>query len=163
MALQKPPRAEIKRTIKVQLIHSPNVSLSLASYRSNAVRFVTVAWLSVVSDGIRIDKLAPTLLVTKRRGRPDSPVSIDVVVECELLSLENVPLGKDAHSHSFTDDPFGDVAIRITRVIGEPSDITLFGRIDVLYEAEAKRVSRIRKMTPVIRHDWNGPLPAGAS
>jgi len=67
-----------------------------------------------------------------------SPVSINVVVEGQLLSLDDVPLGEDSHPHPFPDDPFGDVAVWIAAVVCESTDSSLFGSVEVLERREVE-------------------------
>jgi hypothetical protein len=61
-----------------------------------------------------------------------SPISVNIVVERDLLPLENIPLREDAHPQSAADDPFLHLAVRVARVIGESSDPALLRCVDVL-------------------------------
>jgi hypothetical protein len=61
-----------------------------------------------------------------------SPITIDVVVEGQLLVGFDVALGEDAHAHLLADGPFGDEAIGVARVVEETSFASLLGRVDEL-------------------------------
>ncbi len=54
------------------------------------------------------------------------------VIERQLLVFPDIALRKYTHAHGVTDSPFGDVAIRIATVIGEPSDTTILGGVNEL-------------------------------
>jgi hypothetical protein len=60
------------------------------------------------------------------------PVSIDVVVERELLFSLDVPLGKNPHTDAFSDDPFGNVAVGVAGMICESTFATAFRCVYVL-------------------------------
>jgi hypothetical protein len=62
----------------------------------------------------------------------DSPIAVDVVVESQLLALENIAFGENSHPHAFAHDPFGDIAIWVTRVIEESGLTAPFGCVDIL-------------------------------
>jgi hypothetical protein len=57
-------------------------------------------------------------------------VSVDVVVENQLLAGFDVSLGKNAHAQSLADDPFVNVAVWSARVVTEASKVSLFRGID---------------------------------
>ena len=63
------------------------------------------------------------------------PVSVDVVVEGQLLVPTDGPLGENSHSNSVPDGPFCDVAVGITAVVCEPSDPAFLCRVDELHAA----------------------------
>lgn len=67
------------------------------------------------------------------RRRPHPPVSIDIVVESELLVLQYGPLGKDSHSHSIPNGPFCDVTVGVAAVVRESPDSALLGGVDKLH------------------------------
>ena len=60
------------------------------------------------------------------------PVSIDVVVERQLLVLQYSPLGKNPHSHSVPDGPFCNETIGVAAVVCKPPDPAFLGRVDEL-------------------------------
>lgn len=64
--------------------------------------------------------------------RTDSPVSIDIVIERQLLIGFDVALGKDSHTHLVANRPLGDHTIGITRVIQESTLASLFSGVDKL-------------------------------
>ena len=82
-------------TIKIQLVHSSDIRLCLASNEANTIRLSTVTDLCIMS------------------------ISIDVVVESKLFVRQYISLGKDAHSDLLADDPFRDIAVRCTGVVEE--------------------------------------------
>jgi hypothetical protein len=60
------------------------------------------------------------------------PIAIDVIVERELFVLVDVSFGEYTHAYPFSDDPFGNIAVGIARVISESTFATAFCCIDVL-------------------------------
>src|ERR1700733_9720362 len=69
--------------------------LCLATDEASAVGFATVAWLR------------------------DGAISVDIVVEYELLTSFDFPLGKNSHSKLVSHHPLVDIAVWATRVIAE--------------------------------------------
>lgn len=63
------------------------------------------------------------------------PVSIDVVIEGQLLVPTDGPLGENPHSNSVPDGPFCDVAVGIAAVVCEPSDPAFLRRVNELHVA----------------------------
>jgi len=61
-----------------------------------------------------------------------SPITVNIVVECQLLKGLYVPFRKDPHPHMIPDSPLGYVAIRVTTMICETSNSTALGSIDKL-------------------------------
>jgi hypothetical protein len=60
------------------------------------------------------------------------PVSIDIVVECEFLVLQDVTLCKDAHANMVIYCPLCDVAVWLAAVICETTNPAALRRIDEL-------------------------------
>ena len=63
------------------------------------------------------------------------PVSVNVVVERQLLVLQYGPLGKNPHSHLVANGPFCDIAIGVATVVCESPDPAFFSRVDELHVA----------------------------
>ena len=57
-------------------------------------------------------------------------VSVDIVVEYELLASFDFPLGKNSHSKLISHHPFVDIAVRTTGVIAEPAQVSFLCSID---------------------------------
>ena len=66
------------------------------------------------------------------QSRGDLPVSVDVVVERQLLILFDVPLSVYPHSDMLPNRPFRYVAIRIAAVVRKTPDSASFRRVDEL-------------------------------
>ena len=61
-----------------------------------------------------------------------SPISVDVVVEGELLVLLDKPVGENAHPDVLADGPLRNITVRVTTVVCETTDSTAFGSVNVL-------------------------------
>lgn len=70
--------------------------------------------------------------VALNRKTLNAPITIDVVVECQLFMLLNLAFGKDAHSNVLVDGPPGDIAVRSAAMICETTKSSAFCRIDEL-------------------------------
>ena len=64
--------------------------------------------------------------------KENAPVTIDVVVERELLVLLDIALSEDAHAHLAPDGPFGNEAVGVARVVEESTFAAALGRVDEL-------------------------------
>lgn len=82
------------------------LSLSLTTNVSRAIGLPTVAWLWI------------------------STISVDVVVENQLLACLDVALGKDAHPQFVAHHPFVNIAVGVARVIAKATQITFLGSIN---------------------------------
>ena len=60
------------------------------------------------------------------------PISIDVIVERQLLVLLDGAVREDAHADVLSDRPLRDIAIGIAAVVGETADTSALGSIDEL-------------------------------
>jgi hypothetical protein len=60
------------------------------------------------------------------------PITVDVIVERQLLVLLDRTIRKDAHPNVLPNRPLCDVTIRIAGVICETADPAAFCRIDEL-------------------------------
>lgn len=67
--------------------------------------------------------------------RKVAPVAIDIVVEGELFVLLDVALCKDAHAHLAPHGPLRHDAVRVARVVQEPTFAALLRRVDKLSKA----------------------------
>lgn len=70
--------------------------------------------------------------MVRRNAEGYVPVAINVVVECQLLILLDIAMGKDAHAHVLPHRPLSHIAIRIAAVISKSTDAATFGGIDKL-------------------------------
>lgn len=122
-----------ERTVDVEIVHSAEVGLRLATDVADAVRFAAVAFLRDVSvhQGLHSrsarspnDRLADE--------RTDAPIAINVVVERQLLVHLDIALREDPHAHLTTDSPFGDDAIGVARVVEEATLSAFLRRVDEL-------------------------------
>ena len=116
------------QSFDVEIGHTSNVRLRLASQSSNAIRFATVARLSFVS------------------------ISIDIVVEGQFFALENVSLTEDAHAKVFAYMPLGYVAIGIAGMIDESSNTSLLGRIEVLVSLQHHEIEVRNALIVIASH-----------
>ena len=66
------------------------------------------------------------------------PISIDIIVECELFVLLDVTLGKDPHANMVANRPLCDVTIRLAAVIRESANSSALCRVDKLRAKMAK-------------------------
>jgi hypothetical protein len=62
--------------------------LRLSSDEANTITFSTVTDLSVVSD----------MSTRQHMKKSDLPVSVDIIVECDFLAFQHIPLRKYSHS-----------------------------------------------------------------
>ena len=60
------------------------------------------------------------------------PITVDVVVEGQLLVLLDCAICEDAHPDAVADCPLCDIAVRVATVVGEPADSTALSGVDVL-------------------------------
>jgi len=67
------------------------------------------------------------------------PVSIDVVIESQLLSFFDVAFGKNAHPHTLANNPFGNIAIWIAGMIQKSGLASSFRSIDVLCDPDCRQ------------------------
>lgn len=61
-----------------------------------------------------------------------SPIAINIVVEGQLLVLLDSPVCKYAHPDLVADGPFCNITIRITAVVGKPTDTSALSGVDKL-------------------------------
>jgi hypothetical protein len=66
------------------------------------------------------------------------PITIDVIIERELLILLDRTIRENAHPDVLPDRPLCNVAIRVARVVRESTDSTTLGCIDELQREEKK-------------------------
>lgn len=104
------------------------LGLSPASNEASAIGLPAVAWLRICS------------------------VTVDIVVEDELLAGFDVPLRKDTHPELFAHDPLVHVAIGIARVIAKPGEVALLGRVDELTLVERHEVEMLDALFVVLPH-----------
>ena len=52
----------------------------------------------------------------------DAPITVDIVIERQLLVLLNLSLGINSHPHSRSDRPLRDITVGITAVVCESSN-----------------------------------------
>lgn len=64
----------------------------------------------------------------------NEPISIHVVVESQLLVFQDISLGEYTHPNLVTHLPFCDVAVGVTAMVGETTNIAFLCRIDELVE-----------------------------
>ncbi len=62
----------------------------------------------------------------------NTPVAIDIVVECQLLILLDTSLGKYSHPYMRTNGPLCNITVWITAVVGKTADTSAFRCIDKL-------------------------------
>ena len=115
------------RTIKVEIIHSGNVRLRLASNETNAIWLATVTRLCLMAEGASISRS-----VIRVDNQTILPVSVDIVVEREFLVLLDVPVCEDPHAHVMADCPFCYIAIRVAAVVRETPDTASFCSVNEL-------------------------------
>lgn len=56
--------------------------------------------------------------------------------------MRHVPLCEDSHPHALADDPLGNVAVWVATVVGEATDSSLSGGVDVLQKGGAGEPER---------------------
>ena len=76
-------------------------------------------------------------MLSKGRSQPGAseeniPISVNVIIECQLFRSLNISLRKNSHPHVVSYGPLGHIAIWITAVICKTSDSSTFRRIDKL-------------------------------
>lgn len=81
-------------------------------------------------------------------------ISINVVVECQLLALLHIALSKDAHPHVFSDLPFGDVTVWVTAVINESGDASFFRCVEILVLLEHHEVEMRDALIVIAPHPF---------
>ena len=84
----------------------------------------------------------------------NSPVTINVVIEGQLLILLNVTFCENSHPNVMSNRPLRDVAIGTTAMIGEAPDPSTLRCVDKLWGIG-------RQMIPGAR--LNAPHPSAAS
>lgn len=84
-------------------------------------------------------------------------IPIDVVVECELFTSLYFAFGEDAHAETIANHPFVDIAIRITRMIAKPTQISLLRGVDEFAFVEGHEVEVLDAFIIVLLH----PLSEG--
>ena len=110
-------------TIEEEIVHAADVGLRLATNRAHAIGLAAITYLSVVSEYLSDNSEA------KRRN---APVSVNIVVESDLLAAVDISLGEDPHAQSSAYDPLLHLAIRVTGVVGESPNPAFLGRVNVL-------------------------------
>lgn len=103
-------------TFDVEVAHTANVRLCLATECAHAVRLSTIAWLGVIA------------------------IPVHIVIKRQLLALYDVPLAEDAHAKMLANVPLCYVAIGIAAVIDEARNAALFRCVEVLVALEHHEV-----------------------
>ncbi len=88
--------------------------------------------------------------------RTHSPISVDVVVERKLLVLLDRAVREYAHPDVLVDGPLRHIAVRITTVIGEPTNPSALGGVNELR-------GRTEFTTDAITLEHDVPHPFAAS
>ena len=102
--------------------------LCLATDEAGAVRFTTVARLRFCA------------------------ISIDVVVEDEFFAGLDIAFGKNTHAKLISDHPLVDVAVRITRVVAESSQVAFLGSVHEFALCERHKVEVLDAFFVVLLH-----------
>lgn len=84
-------------------------------------------------------------MISRLNVSNDSPITIDVIIEGQLLVLQDVPFSKDTHSNFASDLPFRHIAVGITAVISETTNITFLCRVDVLVKNDKSENQKIMR------------------
>lgn len=84
------------------------------------------------------------------------PVSVDVIVEGKLLVLLNGAVREDAHPDVLANCPLRDIAVRITTVVGEPTNASALRGVNKLQ-------ARNKITTHAIMLEDDVPRPFAAS
>ncbi len=105
--------------------------LRLAANKTNTI------WLAAVA-GLRI-----------------SAITVDVVVEDQLLAGPDGAGGENAHAQLVANHPFVHVAIGIARVVAKPAQVALFGCVDKLALGQRHKVEVLDALLVVLDH----PIP----
>lgn len=66
-------------------------------------------------------------------NRVSVPITIDVVIEGQLLVLLDISTRKDTHADMLANRPFGHIAIWVTAVVGKAAFTTAFRRVNELF------------------------------
>jgi hypothetical protein len=70
------------------------------------------------------------------RSDHNVPITVDIVVESQLFIFLDVSTSKDSHTNVLPDGPFGNIAIRVTTVIGKSADASSFRSVYKLQKAD---------------------------
>lgn len=97
-------------TVEIQIVHEANIRLGFTANEADAFGFSAIAFLCFMSG--TIVRLTCPLI-----AKVGLPVAIDVVIESKLFAVLHFPLGEDAHAKPSAYHPFGNVAVRVTRMI----------------------------------------------
>ena len=79
-------------------------------------------------------------------------VSVDIVVEYELLASFDFPLGKNSHPELVSHHPFVDIAVRTTGVIAEPAQVSFLCSIDEFAFRKGHEIEVLDSFFIVLNH-----------
>ena len=118
------------KRVHVEVVHSTEVRLGLASNKPDTVWLSTIADLGIIS------------------------VAVDVIVKSELFVLFYIPFGENTHAQSVMYYPLGNVAIWIATMIRKSADITFFSRVDELVFLQHHKIKMLDAFVGVVAHTF---------
>jgi hypothetical protein len=118
------------KRVHVEVVHSTEVCLGLASNKPDTVWLSTIADLSII------------------------PVAVDIIVKGELFVLLYIPFGENAHAQSIMYHPLGNVTVWIAAMIRKSADITFLSRVDELVLLQHHKVKMLDAVVGVVAHTF---------